>query len=79
MPFEEVVRLGEPDFPFCLAWANHSWEKKQWSGTTTEHFSMEKRNVLMEQRYEGKDDYEGYGSIQYKQYEPQIDLRENLA
>lgn len=59
-PFEEVVRLGEPDFPFCLAWANHSWEKKQWSGATTGHFSMEKRNILMEQRYEGEEDYEAH-------------------
>jgi hypothetical protein len=24
-PFAEVLSSGEPDFPFCLAWANHSW------------------------------------------------------
>ena len=23
-PFNEVVDTGNPDFPFCLAWANHS-------------------------------------------------------
>ena len=28
MPLNEVVRLGKPDFPFCIAWANHSWERK---------------------------------------------------
>ena len=22
-PFNEVVDLGKPDFPFCLGWANH--------------------------------------------------------
>ena len=22
-PFNEVVTSGEPEFPFCLAWANH--------------------------------------------------------
>lgn len=26
-PFETVLRSGEPDFPFCLSWANHSWAK----------------------------------------------------
>lgn len=31
LPFKEVVRLGEPDFPFCLCWANESWHKKFWN------------------------------------------------
>ncbi len=30
-PFKEVVRLGEPDFPFCLCWANESWHRKFWN------------------------------------------------
>lgn len=30
-PFEEVLRSGHPDFPFCLAWANHSWKQKLWN------------------------------------------------
>ena len=28
--FEEVLTSGEPDFPFCLAWANHDWTTKTW-------------------------------------------------
>jgi lipopolysaccharide biosynthesis protein len=24
-PFNEVLESGSPDFPFCLGWANHSW------------------------------------------------------
>src|SRR5579862_4619695 len=24
-PFDEVLTSGEPDFGFCLAWANQSW------------------------------------------------------
>jgi len=24
-PFDEVLASGEPDFPFCLCWANQSW------------------------------------------------------
>lgn len=29
-PFEEVLASGKPDFPFCLAWANHEWSTKTW-------------------------------------------------
>mgnify|MGYP002225930225 CR=1 FL=1 len=32
-PFNEVLNSGKPDFPFCLAWANHSWEDKQYQRT----------------------------------------------
>ena len=30
-PFNEVLASGKPDFPFCLAWANHSWTNKSWN------------------------------------------------
>lgn len=30
MPFDEVVKSGEPDFPFCLGWALHDWSTKTW-------------------------------------------------
>lgn len=55
-PLEEVVRLGEPDFPFCLAWANHTWYKKTWTGGNNV-FSLTKSAVLAEQTYPGKEDY----------------------
>lgn len=29
-PFKEVLESGEPDFPFCLCWANHDWTNKTW-------------------------------------------------
>lgn len=50
MPFNEVVRLGEPDFPFCLCWANESWHKKFWNmdGTTD-------KQILAEQVYENEE------------------------
>lgn len=46
-PFEEVVSSGEPDFPFCLAWANESWTGR-WHGLCEE--------VLVPQQYPGKED-----------------------
>lgn len=49
-PFQMVVESGKPDFPFCLAWANHSWEKKQWDKKGTSE-------LLIEQTYNGEEDY----------------------
>jgi hypothetical protein len=48
-PFNEVLRLKEPDFPFCLAWANHSWTGV-WHGAPNK--------TLIEQIYPGRADYE---------------------
>ena len=46
-PFDEILASGEPDFPFCLCWANHSWNSI-WQGTN---------DMLMEQTYPGWDDH----------------------
>lgn len=48
--FDEVVHTGEPDFPFCLGWANHSWYKKAWGGDGND-------KLLIEQTYPGVEDY----------------------
>jgi hypothetical protein len=48
-PFNEVLLSNEPDFPFCLAWANESW--KGFS------HGLHNRNVLIEQKYPGDEDY----------------------
>lgn len=49
-PFNEVLQSGEPDFPFCLAWANHNWEDKL--------FNKDGGNkILMKQTYPGDKDY----------------------
>lgn len=50
-PFNEVVASGKPDFPFCLAWANHSWYAKTWD-------PKKKDKLLIEQLYPGKEDNE---------------------
>lgn len=51
-PLQEVVRLGEPNFPFCICWANHSWYKKNWNPDT----KRIDQAMLMEQRYPGDKD-----------------------
>lgn len=48
-PFDEVLAGGEPDFPFCISWANHSWEGT-WAG-----FAQGK--TLLVQTYPGDDDH----------------------
>ena len=47
-PFNDVLQSGEPDFPFCLAWANESWSRR-WLG--------EEKEILMRQTYSEQDDY----------------------
>ena len=51
-PLQEVVRLGKPDFPFCLGWANHSWINKSWNRESQTIVGK----VLIQQNYPGKED-----------------------
>src|SRR5262245_26832475 len=46
-PFDEVLRSGEPDFPFCLCWANENWTRT-WDGKAAD--------VLLRQTYSPDDD-----------------------
>jgi lipopolysaccharide biosynthesis protein len=46
-PFNEVLSSSQPDFPFCLAWANEPWSRR-WLG--------EERDVLQQQTYSLEDD-----------------------
>jgi lipopolysaccharide biosynthesis protein len=46
-PFEEVLRSGRPDFPFCLCWANENWSRR-WDGSEHE--------VLIAHTYSADDD-----------------------
>ena len=52
-PFDEVLKTGKPDFPFCLAWANHSWTTKTWTALG----QFQRNKMIVEQKYPGKDDY----------------------
>jgi lipopolysaccharide biosynthesis protein len=46
-PFDEVLASGQPDFPFCLCWANENWTRS-WDGSAHE--------VLIPQRHSLEDD-----------------------
>ncbi|HEX5400012.1 MAG TPA: glycoside hydrolase family 99-like domain-containing protein, partial [Verrucomicrobiae bacterium] len=48
-PFNEVLKSGQPDFPFCLGWANQTWTGI-WHGAPN--------RVLIEQTYPGRADHE---------------------
>ena len=54
-PFTEVLSSGKPNFPFCLAWANHSWKKKLWDPNATF-----KDKLLVEQTYPGDEDIKAH-------------------
>jgi hypothetical protein len=48
-PFSEVLKSGQPDFPFCLCWANQTWSGI-WHGAAN--------RILIEQRYPGIEDHQ---------------------
>jgi hypothetical protein len=50
-PFEEVLSSGEPDFPFCLGWANHAWKGV---------FFGAGNRLLIDQTYPGPDDHKAH-------------------
>lgn len=51
LPLKQVLDTGKPDFPFCLGWANESWQSKVWNANG----SVEGKK-LMEQLYPGDED-----------------------
>lgn len=52
-PFNEVLKSGKPDFPFCLCWANHTWSNATWEKSK----SKTSNSILIEQQYLGENDY----------------------
>lgn len=50
-PFNEVLQSKEPDFPFCIGWANQTWTGI-WHGAPD--------RILQKQEYPGKKDYENH-------------------
>jgi lipopolysaccharide biosynthesis protein len=46
-PVEQLLKSNEPNFPFCLCWANENWTRR-WDGLEAD--------VLIKQEYDLKDD-----------------------
>ncbi len=46
-PVNDIVASGQPDFPFCLCWANENWTRR-WDG--------EDQEILLRQVYSPEDD-----------------------
>lgn len=53
-PVQEIITSGEPDFPFCLCWANEPWSRR-WNGSD--------KDVLMPQSYSTEDDIAHFHSL----------------
>lgn len=53
-PVDEIVASGNPDFPFCLCWANENWTRTWYDND---------REVLLEQTYSVEDDREHIRSL----------------
>jgi lipopolysaccharide biosynthesis protein len=53
-PFTEVLKSGEPKFPFCLAWANQTWSGI-WHGDPD--------RILIEQTYPSAADHEAHFNV----------------
>lgn len=56
-PFNEVLASGQPDFPFCLCWANHTWASATWTNAKSH---KQGSHILMEQLYPGREDNEAH-------------------
>lgn len=65
-PFEEVLASGEPDFPFCLCWANQTWSGI-WHGAPNK--------ILIEQTYPGLDDHRQHFEYLLKAFKDKRYLR----
>lgn len=53
-PVNDIVASGEPDFPFCLCWANENWSRTWYDSD---------REILLEQTYSTQDDREHIRSL----------------
>ncbi|MCK9412226.1 MAG: glycoside hydrolase family 99-like domain-containing protein [Prolixibacteraceae bacterium] len=70
-PLKEVLISKKPDFPFCIAWANESWNGR-WHGLDSK--------ILIEQLFPGHQDYIDYfqDCLPYFQDDRYIKVKDKL-
>lgn len=56
-PFLDMMKTKSPDFPFCLAWGNHSWSNKTWKTGMSKKAA---NTMIAEQTYPGVEDFEAH-------------------
>ena len=68
-PFKEVLESRNPDFPFCLAWANESWKGF--------YHGLNGREVLIEQKYPSEEDHINHFNHLLPAFKDQRYIRKN--
>lgn len=58
-PFEEVLKTGKPDLPFCLCWANHDWTNKTWKKGS----SLRQDSMIMQMHYDFDDHVNHFNAL----------------
>ena len=48
-PLDEVLSSGEPDFPFCICWANEPWSRR-WDGSDTDLLIAQEHDLETDKR-----------------------------
>lgn len=49
-PLQEVFESGEPDFPFCICWANENWSRR-WDGSEQEILVAQEHNEKTDEAF----------------------------
>lgn len=58
LPLQEVIKFQQPDYPFCLCWANQSWYSKFWNNDI-----LSNPKLIVEQKYEEEDDFYHFNDL----------------
>lgn len=70
---QEVIDLGEPDFPFCVCWANESWGKKMWN----KDGNVAQSKIIANQQYLGEEDNQAHFDFLLKAFKDKRYIKVN--
>lgn len=49
-PLDLVLQSGEPDFPFCICWANENWSRR-WDGSESDILLKQEHNAATDEAF----------------------------